>query len=1169
MSNSETDATFGASSHPSAFLDTDRWFKEISTGVWSVNAQTQQVLYLNQAALQVYERSRAEFEANPWLWREAIAPGDRSRVEAAIAAIDRQDRITLDYTIVCPNQVQKPVSHCLWLVAGDRSHRLEGTIVERPLLSHHANKQLETLANNLPGVIYQYIIYPDQTEAFTYISSACREVFELEPQQIRENSQLLWQQVHPDDLQTFQYSIRTSAQALTQWQHQWRIVTPSDQVKWMSGVAQPERGQNGEIIWDGVMFDISDRIIAQAALRDSETRYQSLIDAMSEGITLLTADGLFQACNPSAQEMLGLGPNEIDGSSAFDSQWRAIDEEGFPIQPENYPIVRALYSGKAAAKIMGVYKPDRRLAWLSVNAKPLFRRGETQPYAALASFTDITERKHAERILRDREAFLRSIYDGIEHLIFVIDVTPDGDFHFAGCNPTAEAAFHFRSSEIVGKTPEAILGAGPQAAWVRQHYQACYTQGQSISYEEFFALPQGNKWFLTTLNPLKDESGRIYRLIGTATEITERKQAEHNLRQREQYLSALVNVQRYLLTLEGDRCCYEEILADLGPASRASRIYVFENECGDDNCRRCQAQWYAPNLPPDSSQNQESVWGAAWPRGWEERLAAGDAIAARTQDLDPQRQETLNRQGIRAILLLPIRVNEAWFGFIAFENCTDANLWESLEIDLLRAAADAIALWQESAAAEAALRASTAQLQRQAQREALLNRLARQIRNSLDLDTILDTAAREVRKLLKIDRATFTWYRPDLDPPCWEVVKQIKASALPGTMGRYSTLSIGEVTDSALRGVSQRFDSVEQCSDLAFKAFLQNLGYTSFLAIPIQTQSGKQGLFSVGHCTGLRPWKDSEVELLEAVVSQLAIAIDQAELYAQTRSKSQELEGALRELRRTQSQLIQTEKMSSLGQMVAGVAHEINNPVNFIYGNIAHVRDYCGDLLNLIGLYQEALATPPAAVAAEIETIDLDFLRDDLPKILQSMQVGAERISTIVKSLRTFSRLDEAEKKAVDLHENIDSALMILQNRLKAKPNRPAIQVLKTYGALPRVECYAGQLNQVFMNLLANAIDTLEEKCRIVPNFEPKLEIKTVFSHSRYVRISITDNGLGIAADKLSRIFDPFYTSKPVGKGTGLGLSISYQIVVERHGGALRCQSQSGEGTVFTIEIPD
>lgn len=303
-------------------------------------------------------------------------------------------------------------------------------------------------------------------------------------------------------------------------------------------------------------------------------------------------------------------------------------------------------------------------------------------------------------------------------------------------------------------------------------------------------------------------------------------------------------------------------------------------------------------------------------------------------------------------------------------------------------------------------------------------------------------------------------------------------------------------------------------------------------------------------------------------------ALEQAnsELEQKVETRTIELKSTIEELHRTQAQMVQNEKMSALGQMVAGVAHEINNPVNFIHGNLAHVNNYTQELLHLVELYQKYQPNPPIEITEELEEIDFKFLQSDLIKVLESMRIGTNRIREIVISLRNFSRLDEAEMKEVNIHEGIESTLVILNNRLKAKPNKPEILVIKEYGNVPSIECYPGQLNQVFMNILSNAIDALEErdKKRTLEEIEaaPSTMKIVTSSQNNWVKICIIDNGIGISETSLNKLFDPFFTTKEVGKGTGLGLSISYQIITQKHHGKLYCNSILKEGAEFIIEIP-
>lgn len=318
----------------------------------------------------------------------------------------------------------------------------------------------------------------------------------------------------------------------------------------------------------------------------------------------------------------------------------------------------------------------------------------------------------------------------------------------------------------------------------------------------------------------------------------------------------------------------------------------------------------------------------------------------------------------------------------------------------------------------------------------------------------------------------------------------------------------------------------------------------------------------------------------------IGIDVTEQKQAAELRQAKETAETALKELQKTQAQLLHSEKMASLGQLVAGIAHEINNPNNFISGNLNHLANYVNDLLEVLNLYENTYPETTNEISKKLAEVDWEFLQEDLPKVINSMQSGVERIKQIVLSLRTFSRLDESGYKKVDIHTGIDSALMLLNSRLKLPNVRPEIEIIKNYGDLPKVECYSSELNQVFINILSNAVDALDS-CYVtsrhnhhseiqsseVPHI-PQISITTMVNaitstdNQPTVSILFHNNGPSIPAENMKRLFDPFFTTKPVGQGTGLGLSISYEIVVERHKGQLFCTSQPGEGVSFTLQIP-
>ncbi len=568
------------------------------------------------------------------------------------------------------------------------------------------------------------------------------------------------------------------------------------------------------------------------------------------------------------------------------------------------------------------------------------------------------------------------------------------------------------------------------------------------------------------------------------------------------------------------------------------------------------------------------------------RIRAVDHV--KQSDLHPCHIEFLSNLQVQANLVVPIRMGEQLWGLLIAHECRGPRRWQSFEIELLEQLADQAAiaiqqaeLYEQSCATAAMATAQARQIEQTAEQQQALFEVITKIRESLDLQTIFQATAREVRQLLNVDRVGMFRFEPESS---YQDGIFVSESLLPGFTSvldlRVHDHCFGEqyapfYQQGRIQAVSDLYAT--NLSDCHLK-ILERFQVRANLVVPLIQSDELWGLLCVHQCSQPHEWTTAEIEFVTQIAAQLGVAIQQAELLTQTQHQTVQLAQTLNELQQTQTQLIQTEKMSSLGQLVAGVAHEINNPVNFIYGNVSYASEYTKELLTLLQLYQQHYPQPERPIQDYAAAIDLDFLAADLPKMLASMKVGADRIRQIVLSLRNFSRLDQAEKKPVDIHEGIDSTLMILQHRLGLANDPLAIKVVKQYGLLPLVECYAGQLNQVFMNIISNAIDAivnanqqgLEQGVPLNPGV---IEIETELMHlensaGSHMLIRISDNGPGMPETVRSRIFDPFFTTKPVGQGTGLGLSISYQIVVEKHGGILKCESQLDQGTQFLIEIP-
>jgi PAS domain S-box-containing protein len=1125
-----------------------------------------------------------------------IHPQDRAKVEQTICeSIDAKQPYVIEYRIVQTDGsivwvydkgqgISDENGEILWLdgVILDITERKQTTADLRDTQAF-----LNSIVDNLPLAVF---IKEANDLQIVYWNKASEELFGYSSEEVLgKNDYDFFPEQQARALRAQDRQILTAGELMTL--SEVPITTPHQGQRFVSTKKVPlvdETGTPRYLL--GICEDITERKLAVGAAarsaeapREPEADYRRIVETATEGVWMFDADSKTTFVNSRMAQMLGYTVEEMLGRSLFDFM-----DEASQVLAHTY--IERRRQGIQERHDFKFRRKDGSDLWAIVSAAPIFD-ASGQFVGVLRMITDISDRKRTEEALRESHQQIADILERITEAFFALD----HQWHFTYINGEA--------SRILQQNPEALIGANfwdvfPEAvgSLVEQQYRQAMQEQVPVIFETF-SEPL-SRWIEVRAYPSGSGLSVFWR------DITEQKQAQEALRKSEEQYRTLAShfpngavlafdrELRYTL-IEGEalaaldlskeiaegKTLWEvrspEVCALLEPRYRAALsgvAEVFEMQYAN--------RTYLVHTLPLKNAWGEVFAGMVMKQDITERKQAEEALRESERRFRAIFDSMFQFIGLMKPDGTLLEANQTALEFGGFQMVDIAGrpFWETPWWRISRQTQETLRAAIAKAAAGEFIRYEV-DVVGAGDRVVTIDFSIKPVKDESGEVVLLIPEGRDIsdKKLAeKALRESEQRFRATFD----QAAVGIAHVDLEGKFLRINQKFCDLVGYTQEEMLARTLEDITHPDDLETDVeFVQQV-----LSGEIQTYSLEKRYIArngeiiwINLTVSLRRRSSGAAKYFISVTQDISDrklaeeALRQSE--SQLKAKNQQLEQTLQKLRQTQAQLIQNEKMVSLGQLVAGIAHEINNPISFIYGNVSYAHQYAAGLLNLVQLYAKHYPEPISEIQNEIEALDLEFLKRDFPKVLQSMKEGANRIREIVRSLRNFSRLDEAELKRVDVHEGLDNTLLILQHRLKGYAGKPAIVVRKDYGQLPLIECYAGLLNQVFMNLLSNAIDALETQAApraitIRTEFVRGEESSSQERTPDKIVIRIADNGPGIPLEVKSKIFDPFFTTKPIGVGTGLGLAIAHSIIVERHKGHLTYISTPGQGAEFVIELP-